>query len=224
MAIIKCHECGKPVSTEVTACISCGAPISVEKSKARSREKIMKASGIAVFFAALIVMCSIIPEKEVPIKKSEDNNSIAIEPDRGIEAHKNLYKESLEQLTVECRLLEQMYKYGLIYRSAYGNKVSPEDVQKYLTGLVIKHIGYENIDMKLLEYWAHGISYSGSESSAEALEIELNQGMPHVRRQSECIESSKSFLDSSGYYIFGNKWMFINWDVEKNIDLNLFDK
>lgn len=63
MALIKCRECGKDVSTEAAACPSCGAPVAqiakaAVAAKAKKHSNILGTFFLAIVFAAVIATCS----------------------------------------------------------------------------------------------------------------------------------------------------------------------
>jgi len=59
MALIKCRECGKDVSTEAAACPNCGAPV-VQVAKATVAKKANKHSNIiGTFFLAIVAAVAI---------------------------------------------------------------------------------------------------------------------------------------------------------------------
>lgn len=55
MAIIKCHECGKDVSTEAKACPSCGAKVKVPKKPTSKVLKYTLGAAVAVSFIGAYV-------------------------------------------------------------------------------------------------------------------------------------------------------------------------
>ena len=69
MAMINCHECGKPVSTEAVACPKCGAPLSVTKSRTRARVSSLRIIGVILALIVLLAMCSHTDSKQ---NKSEN--------------------------------------------------------------------------------------------------------------------------------------------------------
>lgn len=58
MAMVKCHECSKPVSTEAVTCPNCGAPLSVDKSQTLARVTRLGGIGVILALIVLLAMCS----------------------------------------------------------------------------------------------------------------------------------------------------------------------
>lgn len=63
MALIKCRECGKDVSTEAVACPNCGAPVALAPkttigAKAKKHSNILGTFFLAIVFAVVIATCS----------------------------------------------------------------------------------------------------------------------------------------------------------------------
>lgn len=75
MALIKCHECGKDVSTEAAACQNCGAPPATSAPLPAKVEKVSNLMSVIVLSAViigLVAMCS----------STDDQSNSKKEPDK----------------------------------------------------------------------------------------------------------------------------------------------
>lgn len=81
MALINCHECGKPVSTEAKKCPSCGATVKIPKLPKKPMSKFMLWF-LAAAGASTVAMVMVNASDVTASKKAEDARMAAMTPEQ----------------------------------------------------------------------------------------------------------------------------------------------
>ncbi|WP_454844939.1 zinc ribbon domain-containing protein [Ralstonia thomasii] len=106
MALIKCRECGKDVSTEAAACPNCGAPplrssATVAGGKPKKKQSLVGVLFLAIVGAVAIAQCSSNDEKKgetKPVAQECAKDDLQCKGDKAVVAASVYCKDPIERL------------------------------------------------------------------------------------------------------------------------------